>query len=93
MPEWRNGSRRSLFARRIMKTEYPQLFDAMKEHGLVCLIEESGLVWWFGEYKIQPHEVKRVWNITTDQYPRIRQFILEHNPFGGDYAGNNYLNE
>tara|TARA_R110000824_G_scaffold101190_1_gene240326 strand:- start:32287 stop:32571 length:285 start_codon:yes stop_codon:yes gene_type:complete len=92
MAQWRSGTNKSLFARRILKTEYPQLFSAMREQGLVCLVEESGTVWWYGEYKIQPSEVRRVWGITKDQYSVIRSHILETNPFGGErYEGNNYL--
>jgi len=91
--EWRKGPKNTLFARRIERSEYPQLIKAMMEHGTICLIEDNP-TWYYGPYTIQASVVAKVWGLSTAQMQMLRSHILEHNPFGGArYEGHNYLDE
>lgn len=92
--QWRNGPKNSLFARTIHKTEWPQLIAAMMEHGTIAVIEERGVVWYYGPYEISARVVAKVWGLSTAQQHRFKTHILECDPFGGDsYEGNRYLDE
>jgi hypothetical protein len=92
--EWRKGPKNSLYARRIQRSEYPQLIAAMMEHGTMCLITDKGLVWYYGPYVIQSIVVRKVWGISHAQMQRLKTHILEQDPWGGtEYAGHRYLDE
>ena len=92
MKKWRSGSVRTINARPIKKIEYPILVKAFKEDGVHAQITEKGVVWFHGEYKIVRSHLCEMWEITTHQMKKFETHILEKNPFGGYYEGNDYLN-
>ena len=93
MPQkkWRSGAARTLWARPIKKIEYPLLIKAMKEDGLHAEITDKGIVWYHGEYMVNRKHLRTVWGISVHQMRKFETHILETNPFGGYYEGNNFI--
>ena len=83
MKAWRSGSQRILSNRPIKESEFPRLIKAMKEDGLYCAITADGLHWTHGAYTIQAKIVREVWNLSTHQYNRLRNYIYVCDPWGG----------
>ena len=83
MKAWRSGSQRILSNRPIKESEFPRLIKAMKEDGLYCAITADGLHWTPGAYTIQAKIVREVWNLSTHQYNRLRNYIYVCDPWGG----------
>lgn len=90
---WRSGSAKTLFARAIKKIEYPLLIRKMKGDGLHAEITDKGIVWFYGDYKIKRQSICDVWGLTIHQLRMFERHVLETNPFGGYYEGDDYINE
>lgn len=82
MKSWRSGSQRVLGNRPIKQSEFPRLIKAMKEDGLVCYITVEGLHWTHGAYTVQAKAIREVWNLSTHQYNRLRNYIYADDPWG-----------
>ena len=84
MREWRSGPKNSLWARPIYQKDIPKLIAAMKEDGLICMLDKTfiGYTWYIGDYPLRPKAIKEVWGITDNQYTRIMDWIIVNDPFG-----------
>ncbi len=82
MKAWRSGSQRVLSNRPIKESEFPRLIKAMKEDELYCAITAEGLHWTHGAYTIQAKIIREVWNLSTHQYNRLRNYIYAHDSWG-----------
>ena len=80
--QWRSKSTKGLFARPIYRHEWPKLIEAMKEDGLDCFFDDNGLVWMHGDYRVAFSVIRDVWGLTERQGKRMRDYILENDPWG-----------
>ena len=88
---WRTGSVKTLWTRPIKRIEYPLLISAMKEDGLHAEITDNGIVWFHGDYKVDVKHLREMWGLSVYQFKMFKTHILETNPFGGYYEGNNFI--
>ena len=81
MKEWRNKSKRSLYARRIQKVEFPRLINAMKEDYLDALITDKGIEWRVNQYRVTRTSVSDAWGLSYAQMTRLQDYIYEKDPW------------
>lgn len=84
MKEWRRGPRRSLWARPIYEHEWPKLIGAMKEDGLLAIIQSDGIKWYVGGYRVTDASVCEAWGMNRKQMDRLKDYILVNDPFMKD---------
>ena len=65
-----------LMNRSIFVSDFPKLFSAMEETGICPILEDDGLKWYCGHYKISKAEVRRVWYLSKNQLERIENHII-----------------
>jgi hypothetical protein len=80
--KWRAKSTKGLFARPIYQHEWANLVRAMKEDGLDCFFDDDSLVWMHGDYRVTFAVVRKVWGLTVKQGHRLRDYIIENDPWG-----------
>jgi hypothetical protein len=82
MRAWRSGSKQVLANRPIKESEWPRLTASMVNDGLVCRITADGLHWTHGAYTVQAKVIREVWNLSSHQYNRLRNYIYVSDPWG-----------
>ena len=87
MRKWRSKPTKYLSTRPIFKEEYPDLIEAMKEDGLIAVIEAHGIFWYHGDYQVSKKVVCGVWNLTESQMKKLQTYIYGHDPFQGEEDG------
>jgi len=81
MKTWRSSSNRTLWARPIYEHEWPKLIQAMKDDGLLAVIQSDGVRWYVGGYKITDVSVCDAWGLKRKQMDRLKDYILVNDPF------------
>ena len=72
--KWRKGNI-GFWSQPIYEKEWPLLINKMIKHGLYISINNK-VDFYYGDYKIQPKEIQRVWKLSSHQYRKLCDRIL-----------------